>query len=67
MQAAILQEINQPLVVEQRETPKPKAGEVLVRLKAAALNRRDYWITKGLYPGIHSGVIQGSDLSLIHI
>ena len=61
MQAAILQEINQPLVIGQRETPKPKAGEVLVRLKAAALNRRDYWITQGLYPGIHSGVIQGSD------
>ena len=61
MQAAILQEINQPLVIGQRETPKPKAGEVLVRLKAAALNRRDYWITQGLYPGIRSGVIQGAD------
>ncbi len=28
-----------------------KDGMVDVRLKAAALNRRDYWITLGLYPG----------------
>ncbi len=61
MQAAVFREINQPLVVEQRETPEPNSGEVLVRLKAAALNRRDYWITQGRYPGIRSGVIQGSD------
>lgn len=61
MQAAVFQEVRQPLVVEQRETPEPGAGEVLVRLKAAALNRRDYWISQGLYPALQAGVIQGSD------
>ena len=36
-------------------------GEVLVRLRSAALNRRDYWITQGLYPDIHLPVTLGSD------
>ncbi len=32
-------------------TPEPGAGEVLVRLKVAALNRMDIWVRKG-WPGI---------------
>jgi len=32
-------------------TPQPAAGEVLVRLKAAALNRLDLWVREG-WPGI---------------
>ena len=36
-------------------------GEVVVKLKAAALNRRDYWITQGMYPGIELPVVLGSD------
>jgi NADPH:quinone reductase-like Zn-dependent oxidoreductase len=34
---------------------------VLVRLKAASLNRRDFWITRGLYPGVKCPVVLGSD------
>jgi NADPH:quinone reductase-like Zn-dependent oxidoreductase len=30
-------------------------------LKAAALNRRDHWITRGLYPGVRPPVVLGSD------
>lgn len=49
--------------VELRDVPSPTAnlGEVVVDLKAAALNRRDYWITRGLYPGIETPAILGSD------
>jgi NADPH:quinone reductase-like Zn-dependent oxidoreductase len=32
-----------------------------VQLKAAALNRRDFWITQGLYPGVTAPCILGSD------
>ena len=42
-------------------TPEPKEGQIIVDIKAAALNRRDYWITKGQYPGIELPVILGSD------
>lgn len=36
-------------------------NEVVVQILFSALNRRDYWITKGLYPGIQDNVVLGSD------
>ena len=50
-----------PLELQQREDLKPGVGQVVVRLNTAALNRRDYWITVGLYPGIKPPVVLGSD------
>jgi NADPH:quinone reductase-like Zn-dependent oxidoreductase len=37
------------LALAERETPRPAAGEVLVRMSAASLNYRDYLVVKGLY------------------
>lgn len=39
-------------VVKDIETASPKAGEVLVAIKAAAVNHRELWITRGQYPGM---------------
>ncbi len=61
MQAIVLNEIKQPLSLEERPDPVPSPGEVVVRLKAAALNRRDFWITRGMYPGIVTPIVPGSD------
>ncbi|MHC4323553.1 MAG: quinone oxidoreductase family protein [Planctomycetota bacterium] len=61
MKALVLNEVKQPLVLQERPCPKAGKGQVIVKLKAAALNRRDYWITQGLYPGIRCPVILGSD------
>ena len=61
MKALVLKEINSPLVFEETPAPGPAEGQVAIRLRAAALNRRDYWITQGLYPGIKCPVILGSD------
>jgi zinc-binding alcohol dehydrogenase/oxidoreductase len=63
MRAARLHEIGGPpaLRVEDVPRPQPREGEVLVRLHAAALNRRDVFITQGLYPGIVLPRILGSD------
>ena len=41
--------------------PVPGPGEVLVELKAAALNHRDVWIKKGQYAGLKFPCIPGSD------
>lgn len=41
--------------------PKPGTGEVLVKIRAAALNHRDLWIAQGLYAKIITPVILGSD------
>ncbi len=36
-------------------------GKVVVDIKAAALNHRDVWIMKGMYPGIKYPIILGAD------
>jgi len=49
--------------IEYVDVAEPSAGEgeVLVKLKAASINKRDYWISIGKYPGIKDGVTLGSD------
>ena len=61
MKALTLTAIKSPLELRDREELSPKPGELVIRLKAAALNRRDYWITQGMYPGIAPPVVLGSD------
>ncbi len=61
MFAAVLESLHQPVRYQSVEKPVAGAGEVVVRLKAAALNHRDLWIQKGLYPGIVLPVVLGSD------
>lgn len=41
--------------------PQPKKNEVVVDIRAAALNHRDLFITQGLYAGIKTPCILGSD------
>lgn len=41
--------------------PTPGEGEVLVRVRAAALNHRDLWIKLGQYMGLKYPIIPGSD------
>ena len=47
--------------VEQVDDPAPGPGETLVAIKRAAFNRRDVFISQGLYPGIQLPCIPGSD------
>jgi zinc-binding alcohol dehydrogenase/oxidoreductase len=66
MKAVVLHEIDGPekLRYEDAPDPEPGPGETLVRLHAAALNRRDVFVTRGQYPGAKPEalpVILGSD------
>lgn len=63
MQAIVQRETGGPEVLrlEEVEDPRPGPGEVTVRLRAAALNRRDYWIRIGQYAGMRLPVIPGAD------
>lgn len=61
MKAIVLEGINQPLRVKQVPAPQLDAGEMLVQLKAAAFNRRDFWIQQGRYAGLKFPIILGSD------
>jgi len=48
------------LVLEEVADPEPKPGEVLIRLRASALNHLDVWIRKGL-PSVPKPRILGAD------
>ncbi len=63
MKAVRLHELGGPeqLTLEEIDRPAPGADEVLVRIHAAAFNRRDVFITQGLYPGIELPRTLGSD------
>lgn len=58
---ALVLEDHQKVVYKEVEKPSCSAGQVLVKLKAAALNHRDQFIREGKYPGIKPGTILGSD------
>lgn len=51
----------EPLVLSEIEKPKAGMGQVLIHVKAVALNRRDQWIRQGMYPNIQFGTVLGSD------
>ena len=65
MRAVILREPGDPanLRLEDWPAPLPASGEVVVRVRAAAINHRDVWIRRGQYAGIRLPAILGSDAS----
>ena len=66
MKAIVFSEHGGPEVLRHTEVPEPKLGhgEVLVRVKACALNHLDLWVRKGL-PGVQIPLphIPGSDIA----
>lgn len=63
MKAVFFESPDNPCVIKETYRPEPKEGEVLIRVKATSLNRRDYWIKKGIYQGSVYPCIAGSDAS----
>jgi len=65
VRAVILREPGDPanLRLEDWPAPLPASGEVVVRVRAAAINHRDVWIRRGQYAGIRLPAILGSDAS----
>ena len=61
MKAIVLEAADKPVILKEVEKPTLHPGEVLVKIHASALNRRDYWITVGKYAGIKYPTILGSD------
>jgi NADPH:quinone reductase-like Zn-dependent oxidoreductase len=66
MKAVVLHKLEGPesLSYEDVQDPEPGSGEIIVRLRNAALNRRDVFVTQGMYPGAKPDalpVILGSD------
>ncbi|OEK04284.1 quinone oxidoreductase family protein [Roseivirga misakiensis] len=61
MKALLITDQTEPLLISDVTLPEVGEHEVLVRLKAVALNRRDQWIRQGMYPNIKFGSVLGSD------
>lgn len=63
MKAIVLHGVGNPemLRLEDAPDPVPSAGQVVVRLRAAALNHRDLFICQGQYAGLRFPIIPGSD------
>lgn len=61
MKALQLLETNQPFVLSDIQQPLPFGKNVVVKMKAAALNHRDLWIQHGQYAGIKTPIVLGSD------
>ena len=49
------------LTLTERENPVPGPEEVLIQMRAAALNYRDILVLNGLYPNMHLPLIPLSD------
>ncbi|ACB77082.1 zinc-binding dehydrogenase [Opitutus terrae] len=60
MRAVRLTAVDQLAIADVAE-PTPAAGEVVVDIRAAALNHRDVWIKAGQYAGLKYPCIPGSD------
>jgi zinc-binding alcohol dehydrogenase/oxidoreductase len=61
MQAIIFPKADSICKIQETQVPEPGDNEVLIKIKAAALNRRDFWIKKGIYQGAKFPCIIGSD------
>ena len=50
MKAAVVTRAKEPITIEERPVPVPKAGEVLIRVKACGLCRGDLSLQQGAFP-----------------
>jgi NADPH:quinone reductase-like Zn-dependent oxidoreductase len=64
MKAAIIHEFGGPEVLRYKDVPDPqlRKDQVLIRVRACALNHLDVWVRKGL-PGVKLPHILGSDIA----
>ncbi|KAI9244249.1 hypothetical protein EDC94DRAFT_629744 [Helicostylum pulchrum] len=49
------------LELKNQNMDRPESNQAVVEIQAAALNHRDVWILKGMYPAIMPGSVLGSD------
>lgn len=54
-------EVFHDAVVISIPVPALQSGQVLVKLRALAFNRRDLWLRMGMYPGLAFDKVMGAD------
>src|ERR671916_3520027 len=61
IRAAVLEEFGQPLVVQDVDLAGPRAGEVLVRLKACGVCHTDMYTASGVDPSGYAPCVLGHE------
>jgi len=61
MRAAVLEEFEQPLVVQELDLAEPKAGEALVRLVACGVCHTDMYTASGVDPSGYAPTVLGHE------
>ena len=62
IKALVLKAFNSYPTMDTLELPALEADMAEIKVKAVGLNRRDFYITQGLYPGVEFPVVMGSDV-----
>src|ERR1700679_2633493 len=62
MKAAVVKQPNSPIVIEDRPTPKPGPGEVLIKVQACGVCHSDVLVVEGAWPGIQYPRIPGHEV-----
>lgn len=63
MKALVVKEFGGPLILEDVPVPQPKADEVLIRVKACAVDQFDLTIRDGKFPTAKTPIILGHEIA----
>ena len=66
IKALVLKAFNSYPTMDTLELPALETDMGEIKVKAVGLNRRDFYITQGLYPGVEFPVVMGSDVCGIY-
>ena len=62
MKAMVFVERGRPLVLEERPTPRPGPGQVLIKVRACAVCRTDLHVVDGDLPDIRTPIVPGHEI-----
>ena len=62
MRAMVLKAPGQPLALEVREIPRPKPGELLLKVRACAVCRTDLHVVDGELPPCRAAIVPGHEI-----
>jgi len=63
MKAMVVRTAKQPMVFEERETPKPGPGQVRIKVHACGICFSDHLVTDGVWPGVALPRIPGHEVA----
>jgi alcohol dehydrogenase, propanol-preferring len=61
MKAARIVNVNEPLQVQELQTPKPKASQILIKVQSSGVCHSDVHVWEGYYEGIGGQPLKTTD------